>query len=287
APAAHASAQARRTRAPRALPACFLYAPVMTVDSTLVIGILTLDHPSRHAFDDRLRRAGHGNDRLRIDDILRRAGYRPVRFEYLPELLAACDIQPFDLIVVQCETPCYRASDAIRTLRARFADSMPILATSQTDGATAQVLALEAGANEYLPYTSPAETIVSSVATWLRWAHYRATGHRRWRIGDFEVDAGSRTIRVADREHVLTDKHFQIATALFMNVGRPLSRAHLSQLVWGSLAAMANGRLDMHVANLRDRLKLDGRHGLRLLTVDGCGYRLVESGPEDDRAEQD
>ncbi|KVL37858.1 response regulator transcription factor [Burkholderia sp. MSMB1835] len=258
----------------------------MTADSTLLIGILTIDHPSRHAFDDRLRRAGHGYDRLRIDDIFRRAGYRPVRFEYLPDLLAACDLRPFDLLVVQCEAPCYRASDAIRTLRARFSDSMPILATSQTDGATAQVLAFEAGANEYLPYTSPAETLVSSVAMWLRWAHYRTTSHRRWRMGDFEFDTGSRTIRVAGREHVLTEKHFQIATALFMNLGRPLSRAHLSQLVWGSLVAVTSRRLDTHIVNLRDRLKLDGRHGLRLLTVYGFGYRLVESGPEEDHAER-
>lgn len=251
----------------------------MTETSTLSIGILTIDHPSRHAFDDRLRRAGHGYDRLRIDDVLRRAGYRPVRFEFLPDLLAACDVQAFDLLVVQCETPCFRTAEAVRTLRARFAVSMPLLVTSQQDDDCARMVAFEAGANEYLPYASPGEAIVSSVSTWLRWAHYRTTHHRHWRVGRFEFDAANRTIRVDGTEHVLTEKHFQIATALFMNLGRPLSRPHLSQLVWGSLVAVSSRRLDTHITSLRGRLKLDGRYGLRLMTVYGFGYRLVECEP--------
>ena len=247
--------------------------------STLSIGILTIDHPSRHAFDDRLRRAGHGYDRLRIDDVLRRAGYRPVRFEYLPDLLAACDTRPFDLVIVQCETPCYRTAEAVRTLRARFAVSMPLLVTSQHDDDGARAIAFDAGANEYLPYASPAETIVSSLSTWLRWSHYRTTHQRHWRIGCFEFDTANRAICVDGTEHVLTEKHFQIATALFMNLGRPLSRPHLSQLVWGSLVAVSSRRLDTHITNLRGRLKLDGRYGLRLMTVYGYGYRLVECEP--------
>ncbi|CAG9264189.1 Response regulator [Burkholderia diffusa] len=252
----------------------------MTETSTLSIGILTIDHPARHAFDDRLRRTGQGYDRLRIDDVLRRAGYRPVRFEYLPDLLAACDRHPFDLLVVQCETPCYRTAEAVRTLRARFAMSMPLLIISQHDDHDgARTIALDAGANEYLPYASPPETIVSSVSTWLRWAHYRTTHHRHWRIGSFEFDAANRTVRVDGRDHVLTEKHFQIATALFMNLGRPLSRPHLSQLVWGSLVAVSSRRLDTHITNLRGRLRLDGRYGLRLTTVYGFGYRLVECEP--------
>jgi len=247
--------------------------------SSVCIAILTIDHPSRHAFDDRLRRAGHGYDRLRIDDLLRKALYRPIRFEFVPDLLAAGDTQPFDLLIVQCETPCVRTLDAIRTLRARFSDSVPIIMVSQRDDGTSQVLSFQAGANEYLPYTSSADKIVMAVSTWLRWAHFRTTHRRHWRVGGVEVDAANRCIRIGGAEHFLTEKHFQIATALLMNLGRSLGRAHLSQMVWGSLVATSSRRIDTHVANLRDRLGLDGRHGLRLMTVYGFGYRLVECEP--------
>ncbi|WP_230965240.1 winged helix-turn-helix domain-containing protein [Burkholderia pseudomultivorans] len=54
----------------------------------------------------------------------------------------------------------------------------------------------------------------------------------------------------------------------------------MSQLVWGSLVASTNRRLDTHVAYLRDRLELDGRHGVRLMTIYGFGYRLIACEPD-------
>jgi len=243
------------------------------------IAILTIDHPSRGTFDDRLRRAGYGYDRLRIDDILRRAGYRPLRFESVSDLLAACDTRAFDLFIVQCETACRRTTDAIRTLRARFADTVAIVSISQRDADLAQSACFVAGANEHLPYAASPDALIGSIATWLRWSHHRAIHHRHWRIGQFEFDTAARSVTVAGREHVLTEKHFQIATAFFLNMGRALDRAHVSQLVWGSLVASQSRRLDTHVAYLRDRLELDGRHGVRMMTMYGFGYRLVTCEP--------
>ncbi|EGD00793.1 two-component regulatory system response regulator protein [Burkholderia sp. TJI49] len=190
------------------------------------IAILKIDHPSRGAFDDRLRRAGCGYDRLRIDDILRRAGYRPARFEYLPDLFAACDARAFDVFVVQCETACYRTTEAIRTLRARFADTVAIVSISQRDTERARPACFMAGSNEHLPYSVAPDALVGSLSTWLRWSHHRATYRRRWRIGQFEFDSAERIVRIADRDHVLTEKHFQIATAFFLNMDRALDRAH-------------------------------------------------------------
>ncbi|MDR0241004.1 MAG: response regulator transcription factor [Burkholderia sp.] len=251
----------------------------MTDAPSTSIAILTIDHPSRGTFDDRLRRAGYGYDRLRIDDILRRSGYRPSRFEYLPDLLATCDKRPFDLFIVQCETSCYRTLEAIRTLRARFADTVAIVSISQRDADVSRSACFVAGANEHLPYSTAPDKLIACMATWLRWSHHRSTHHRHWRVGSFEFDTASRSVTVAGREHILTEKHFQIATAFFLNMGRAIDRAHMSQLVWGSLVASTSRRLDTHVAYLRDRLELDGRHGVRMMTMYGFGYRLVTCEP--------
>ncbi|KWC70795.1 transcriptional regulator [Burkholderia cepacia] len=270
----HPIAHAHRDRATPAWPA-----RIVTDAPFTAIAILTIDHPSRGTFDDRLRRAGYGYDRLRIDDILRRSGYRPSRFEYLPDLLAACNARSFDLFIVQCETACHRTTDAIRALRARFAGTVAIVSTSQRDTDLSRSACFMAGANEHLPYSVAPDALIASIATWLRWSHHHATHHRRWRIGRFEFDTAARSVNVAGREHVLTEKHFQITAAFFLNMGRALDRAHLSQLVWGSLVAASGRRLDTHVAYLRDRLELDGRHGVKMMTMYGCGYRLVTCEP--------
>ncbi|WP_230957991.1 winged helix-turn-helix transcriptional regulator [Burkholderia diffusa] len=198
----------------------------------------------------------------------------------MPDLLTASDAHPFDLVIIQCETPCSRTFGAIGTLRARFSDSMPIVLVSQRDDNAWLTLSFRAGINEYLPYTSSADKIITTISTWLRWSHYRATQQRHWRVGCVEVDAANRCIRVNNTEHFLSEKHFQLATAFLTNLGRSLGREHLSQMVWGSLVAASGRRLDAHVANLRDRLGFDGRHGLRLVTIHGFGYRLVECEPE-------
>ncbi|AOI84443.1 transcriptional regulator [Burkholderia cepacia] len=252
---------------------------IVTDTPSTSIAILTIDHPSRGRFDDRLRRAGCGYDRLRIDDILRRAGYRPARFEYLPDLLTTCNARAFDLFIVQCETACYRTTEAIHALRARFAGTVAIVSISQRDTDLARSVCFTAGANEHLPYSVAPDALIASIAMWLRWSHHRATHRRHWRIGQFEFDSAERIVRVAGREHVLTVKHFQIATAFFLNMDRALDRALVSQLVWGSLVAASSRRLDTHVAYLRDRLELDGRHGVRMMTMYGFGYRLVTCEP--------
>ena len=133
---------------------------IVTDAPSTTVAILTIDHPSRGTFDDRLRRAGYGYDRLRIDDILRRVGYRPSRFEYLPDLLAACDTRAFDLFIVQCETACRRTTDAIHALRTRFAGTVAIVSISQRDADLAQSACFVAGANEHLPYAASPDALI-------------------------------------------------------------------------------------------------------------------------------
>jgi two-component system response regulator RegX3 len=84
-----------------------------------------------------------------------------------------------------------------------------------------------------------------------------------------------RSFRVHDQTIHLSERQFRIATAFFMNTGRVLTRDHISSLVWGHPVLMHSRRIDTHVYLVRDKLRLDGKHGLHLLTVYGVGYRLA------------
>ncbi|WP_186168060.1 winged helix-turn-helix transcriptional regulator [Burkholderia gladioli] len=212
-----------------------------------------------------------------IERLLRDAGYQPARFESASQLLTACHAQPADLFIVQCESTCEHTIDAIRQLRIRFGDIVPIMTFSRIESSTSRLDSLEAGANEHLSSASRDGEIVSRTATWLKWSHHQATRNRRWRVGAYEFDASTRSVRVAGQRQKLTEKHFQVLSAFFMNPGRNVDRVHLSLLVWGSMVAASNRRLDTHISWLRNRLELDGRHGIRLITVYGSGYRLTMS----------
>ena len=53
------------------------------------------------------------------------------------------------------------------------------------------------------------------------------------------------------------------------------------------MVAVSLKKLDTHVAYLRDRLELDGRHGVKMMTMYGFGYRLVTCEPGAEPAEED
>ncbi|NIF69812.1 response regulator transcription factor [Burkholderia sp. Ap-962] len=222
-----------------------------------------------------------GRSHWHIEGLLEAAGYRRTRFDKTHQLLSACNLQVFDLFILQCETTCERTIDAIRQLRNRFGDITPIVTVSRLELASSRHASLDAGANEHLSSALREGEITSRMAAWLKWSHHQSTRNRQWRAASFEFDAATRCVRVAGREHHLTEKHFQVLAAFFMNPGRNLDRAHLSQLVWGSLVAASSRRLDTHISWLRGRLELDGRHGARLVTVYGSGYRLVMSGTDE------
>lgn len=91
--------------------------------------------------------------------------------------------------------------------------------------------------------------------------------------GDMEVDAEARTARVAGADVHLTRIEFELLAALVDRAGGVCTRAHLLDRVWGRDGHGDDHVVDVHMANLRKKIHVDGRR--RIKTVRGFGYRLV------------
>ena len=78
-----------------------------------------------------------------------------------------------------------------------------------------------------------------------------------------------------DGQHVeLTEKEFKLASMVFNNIGRLLSREHLLEAVWGVGPGLATRTVDTHISRLRRKLALVPENGWRLKAVYHHGYRL-------------
>ncbi len=73
---------------------------------------------------------------------------------------------------------------------------------------------------------------------------------------------------------VLTQKEFDLGLLLFRNAGRPLSRNHIREVVWGGDADVSSRTMDTHVSRLRSKLGLNNASRYRVMPVYGYGYRL-------------
>jgi DNA-binding response OmpR family regulator len=101
-----------------------------------------------------------------------------------------------------------------------------------------------------------------------------APADARERIGHLEIDHGRMVIYADGAPLALTAKEYGLATLLLRNIGRPLSRAHIMELVWGRMPDVPSRTLDAHVSQIRRRLALRPENGFRLGSVYGFGYLL-------------
>jgi DNA-binding response OmpR family regulator len=83
----------------------------------------------------------------------------------------------------------------------------------------------------------------------------------------FETQQGPRVA-------LLTQKEFDLAIMLFRNSGRPLSRSHIREVVWGRDIEIPSRTMDTHISRIRTKLEMRPEHGFRLVPVYSYGYRL-------------
>ncbi|WP_310497005.1 winged helix-turn-helix domain-containing protein [Sandarakinorhabdus sp.] len=98
-------------------------------------------------------------------------------------------------------------------------------------------------------------------------------------FGKLRFDLTSMIVTVDGRPVELTAKEFGLALLLMRNRGRPLSRAHIMESVWGRVPDTASRTLDAHISQIRKRLNLRPESGFRLTSVYGFGYLLEVTKP--------
>jgi DNA-binding response OmpR family regulator len=104
------------------------------------------------------------------------------------------------------------------------------------------------------------------------WLAKLADSQRGPRGPALELDPTERTVRIEDREVVLSRLEFGVLELLVAREGRPTSRSELIRAVWGHDYTGGSNVVDAVVRTLRRKL---GEGGDLVQTVRGVGYRLA------------
>lgn len=190
------------------------------------------------------------------------------------------DVQP-DLVTLDVQLPDLEGTEVCRRLR-EFSDAFVMMITSRTDEVD-RLLALDLGADDYLPKPfSPRELSARSSALLRRG---RANGEPEAEAeDDVVVEAGGGLVLVPVR-HVamfegapvpLTPPEVQVLAVLAREPGRVWDRSALVSEVWGGDFIESDFLVDVHVANLRRKLRKAGAGPDRIRTIEGTAYALAE-----------
>lgn len=173
-----------------------------------------------------------------------------------------------DLIVLDIYLPGQSGLDVLRHLRARGEGTPVILLTARGETQD-RITGLDAGADDYL--VKPFE--MGELA-----ARIRALSRRRAldygpeeRIGSLVFERSARRLSVEGRALDLPRRELAVFECLLDRRGRLVSKAQLTDHVYGIGADVEESAVEPHISRLRKRL---APHGVAIKTARGLGYML-------------
>ena len=180
-----------------------------------------------------------------------------------------------ELVVLDLGLPDMDGLEVTRQLREW--STVPIIVVSARGKEQDKVLALDAGADDYLTKPFGVGELLARVRVAIRHAAAakQETGDPVFVVGDLRVDLLHRQVFVADNQIHLTPNEYKLLTVLAKNAGKVLTHRQLLKAVWGPFITQENHYLRVYMNQLRQKLEADPSNPRYLLTESGVGYRLV------------
>ena len=187
-------------------------------------------------------------------------------------LIDVAHVHP-DVVVLDLGLPDLDGLEVLAGIRGWSTVPVIVLSARATSGE--KVLALDAGADDYVTKPFSSRELVARI---------RAVLRRRNDAGELVpavVEAGP--VRLDVDRHVVTVrgqtvslplKEFELLELLLRNSSRVLTRGQLIDRVWGSDYVGDTKTLDVHVKRLRAKVESDPSAPRHLVTVRGLGYKF-------------
>ena len=180
-----------------------------------------------------------------------------------------------DLVILDLPLPRLAGVEVCRELR-QFSDAYVIMVTARDDE-TDLLVGLAVGADDYLTKPFSNRELVARVRARLRRPRTSAADAEPRVFGDLSVDPVARLVRVGGEEIDLTKIEFDLLDTLSARPRMAFTRAMIIEAVWGEDWVGDDHLVDVHLGNLRRKLRDDPRKPRYIRTVRGVGYRMVDA----------
>ena len=181
-------------------------------------------------------------------------------------------VHDYDLLVLDVMLPGQSGLNIVRGVRAAGSD-VPVLLLTALDSEDDVVQGLDAGADDYLKKPFGLDELLARVRALLR--RGGAVRDDALRFADVEIDRIRHTARRGEQALDLTPKEYQLLEYLLLHPARVVRRTELLEKVWDLQFDPMSNTVDVHVANLRKKLRAAGPPLIQ--TVRGIGYVLDEA----------
>jgi two-component system KDP operon response regulator KdpE len=176
-----------------------------------------------------------------------------------------------DLVLLDVNLPGMSGVEACREIR-RSTDA-PIIMLTVRNAERDKVVALDAGADDYVTKPFGIEELLARVRASLR-RHPSADALPPFVSRDFSVDFEQRRVTVGGEDVHLAPKEFEVLRHLIVNQGKPVSHRKLLQSIWGPEYGEETENLRVVINQLRKKIEKDPSQPRYILTEPWVGYRF-------------
>jgi two-component system response regulator CpxR len=174
----------------------------------------------------------------------------------------------YDLVILDVMLPVFDGLTLLQQLRRR--SNLPVIMLTARTRQHDLILGLNTGADDYLPKPFDPDELLARIRAVLRRADTATwKGSTVFTIGDIQVNAATREVRVAGSAVELTSVEFDLLEMLMRSAGHVVSRDEITAALFEREATPYDRFLDVHISHLRK--KLEGGPNL-IRAVRGVGY---------------
>jgi two-component system KDP operon response regulator KdpE len=196
------------------------------------------------------------------------------------EALSLVRLKRFDAVLLDVDIPGMGGIEACRSIRSASAH-LPILMLTAMDSEDDKVLALDAGADDYITKPFRLRELTARLRSAVRRRNARDTNRDPpIRHGNLELDPVKYRIQKAGRAIHLTPKEFEMLRYLMSHPGELIPREKLLRTVWGTNGEEDFVYLRIYVSQLRKKIEDDPFNPQYIRTVPRIGYRFIANQTE-------
>ena len=216
---------------------------------------------------------------------LEQEGYHVRTYTDGAAALAAFAATPPDLAVLDIKMPRMDGMEVLRRLRQK--SELPVIFLTSKDEEIDELMALNAGADDYIKKPFSQRLLLERVRAVLRRAEARAGGGKDGAAADPSQAAFTRGKLMMDPQRhatlwggnsvTLTVTEFLILQALAQRPGFVKSRDHLMDAAYDDQVYVDDRTIDSHIKRLRKKFKAVDDDFDSIETLYGVGYRFKEA----------
>jgi len=210
-----------------------------------------------------------------IVDALKFAGYEVLQAANGNDGIAQGLRATIDLLMLDLVLPGPSGFDILKAVRAARA-TLPVIILTARGEESDRVQGLRLGADDYVVKPFSVRELLARVEAVLRRSPERPNCVNRIELPHGVADLARAEVRFNNGKRAeLSEREVELLRYLATNSGRAISRDEILLRVWRlDPKRMATRTIDMHIANLREKLRDDAENPRVLLTVRGKGYMI-------------